>query len=123
MIRVFLPHNKWEAWQAGQFSLSFKSHDVDASKELLIEPALLKELMQETIETWPNSSLHNMSNEDQNRQAWLGQAACCLHHGAPADATKAAWRELTTDQQDAANAVADEVITRWDNEHNAQALF
>lgn len=124
MLRVFLPYTDWEAFHAGLFNLTFTGSDVDNSAELLKNPELLREQMEESTYAWPNSSLHNLTNESQNRQAWLGQAACCLHHGASEDATKAAWRTLTIEEQTLANQVADEVILKWEGEYaNAKTLF
>jgi len=48
-----------------------------------------------------------------NHQAWIGHAACAINHNAPEDITRLAWRRLTQEQQNAANAAADNAIAYW----------
>jgi hypothetical protein len=66
---------------------------------------------------WKYSAEVNLSNRNRNRQAWLGQASCCLIVGAPEDLTKQAWHTLTAAEKIAANAVADEVIAAWERRY------
>jgi hypothetical protein len=62
---------------------------------------------------------------EQNRRAWLGQAACRLRARAPAIATRAAWPQLTDDQRATANACAARVIREWETDRagGQPALF
>jgi hypothetical protein len=48
-----------------------------------------------------------------NHQAWIGHAGCAIAVDSPEDMTRLAWRTLTKDQQDAANAAADRAIAVW----------
>jgi hypothetical protein len=77
--------------------------------------------MQAVVREWKHSAEVNMSNIGCNRQAWLGQAACCYATGAPDFVTKMAWRSLTDEQRAAANQAADNVIKEWDKEHGEHA--
>jgi len=77
-------------------------------------PQWLEESMCFVAHAWEKSAEHNLSNTARNRQAWLGQAACCFSHGAPEYLTKIAWNNLTDEQRAAANAVADAVIADWE---------
>jgi hypothetical protein len=63
---------------------------------------------------WPISCEQNLGFMGQNRQAWIGHAACCHAIQCPEDVTRQAWWLLTQDQRDAANAVADESIEAWE---------
>jgi hypothetical protein len=56
-----------------------------------------------------------LTDTKQNRQAWIGHAACALAHGIPEDIVREAWSYLTQEQQDAANKKADEAIAHWEN--------
>ena len=70
-------------------------------------------MMRVTVE-WPISCEQNLGFTGQNRQAWVGHAACCMAINCPEDVTRSAWWLLTQEQRDAANAVADEAIEAWE---------
>ena len=67
---------------------------------------------------WIYSCAHNLSNMGINRQAWIGQAACCLAIKCPESITRLAWHYLSTKQQNKANNEADTAITLWENQFN-----
>jgi hypothetical protein len=70
-------------------------------------------MMRVTVD-WPISCEQNLGATGQNRQAWVGHAACCHAINCPEDVTRAAWWLLTQPQRDAANAVADHAIESWE---------
>jgi hypothetical protein len=70
--------------------------------------------MQAVVDTWAIAASVNLTNLQQNRRAWLGQAACCLEHKCPEDVTREAWNTLSEDVQRSANAVAMQIIEEWD---------
>ena len=74
--------------------------------------------MLRVVNEWPLSCEHNLT-ADCNRQAWIGQAACCLALGVPEDITREAWHMLTQSQQDEANRKADEAILVWEEHQDA----
>lgn len=85
-------------------------------------PAFKTAMLRATHE-WPYSCEHNLTCTSMNRIAWLGHAGCCIAHEAPEDLTRLAWHTLNTNEQDAANAAAAEVLADWENrykEHCAQ---
>jgi len=69
--------------------------------------------MNRAVDEWPNSCEAALTASTMNHQAWLGHAGCAINHNAPEDLTRLAWRMLTEDQQDLANAAADRSIARW----------
>jgi len=75
--------------------------------------------MMRVITDWPISCEQNLGFEGQNRQAWVGHAACCMALNCPEDVTRAAWWLLTQPQRDAANAVADKAIATWEEGQRA----
>src|SRR5208282_383009 len=118
MRRIYHPYQIWEDYLAGMYELkSFDEDGVMKAKRLLAEPRLLEKCMLFVAFNWPYSAEMNLSNLSRNRQAWLGQAACCHHCRVPEQVTKQAWRNLTDPQRVKANKVADKVILVWENEH------
>lgn len=116
MNRVFHRFEKWEDLKAGMYERTCFMDDtrmVQECFELLTCPEWLHEAMVMAAWSWTHSAEHNLTNPARNRQAWLGQAACCLMHGAPEYLTKQAWHLLSDKQQAEANAVADGVIETW----------
>lgn len=63
---------------------------------------------------WKYSCEHNLSDKQQNRQAWIGHAACALAIGCPEDIVREAWSYLTEEQQRLANLEADKAICFWE---------
>ena len=75
------------------------------------------EAMMQVIDRFPIAAEHNLTDTAQNRQAWIGHAACYLRHELPEDIVREAWGQLTDEQRDAANAVADIAIAEWESQH------
>lgn len=118
--QIFHPFTKWEDNQFGMYKTTcfMDQHQMMSEcYQLLSCPEWLWETMGFVTHHWRYSCEHFLSNLNRNRQAWLGQAACCFMHGAPEYITKMAWGMLTTEQQIAANKVADEIILDWEEKH------
>lgn len=101
-------------------------HCILESLELLSSPTELYDVMMNVISKWPYSSEHNLTDTSINRQAWLGQAACCYNHGSPEEHTCRAWWALNERQRVEANIVADRVIQhyeQWHKSRNQYSLF
>lgn len=124
IARIYHHHERWEDYAAGQYALRYadKTVGIESSAWLLSEPVELYAAMSAVCREWPNASEHNLTNREQNRQAWLGQAACCFKFGVPDFVVKSAWHTLTEAQQQAANAVADQVMNEWEASR-AETLF
>lgn len=110
----------WEDYRHGMFREVIRKGDAEiqqAAQTLLSSTDKLREAMIRVINEWPIASEENLSNVDQNRRAWLGWAACSLGCDAPDILTRRAWGCLLLAQQNAANAVADEVIAIWEHRY------
>lgn len=70
--------------------------------------------MIEVVKNWKYSCEHNLSNTTQNRQAWIGHAACALAFQCPEDIVRQAWWLLTDKQRELANKEADKAIKYWE---------
>ena len=123
--RIYHHYKVWEDFRAGMYvPSSDPEKDAERARELLANPEALREAMSDVIAAWPKASEQFLTHAESNRRSWLGQAACCHALGVPAVATRAAWWRLTEDQRDMANAAADDVLHKWDEEmDNAQTLF
>lgn len=72
-----------------------------------------KYMQRVTIE-WPNSCLNALTDQNLNRRAWIGHAACALALRCPEDITRQAWGHLTDEQRILANRQADRAIQSWE---------
>jgi hypothetical protein len=113
--RFYAPFHTWEDYQNGMFGSEIREDYSNLSASLMsdIKPAMLR-----VINEWPISTRHNLTNAGSNRKSWLGQAACCINHGATEFETRLAWRLLPKETQFAANKSAQEVIEIWELQNN-----
>ena len=121
MDRIYHNFKKWEDNENGMYK---KTCFMDEQKMiydcaiLLRSQEWLYEAMSQVTHFWFYSSEHNLTNINRNRQAWLGQAACCLVHGAPEYLTKIAWNDFLNEKsRKEANKIADETIAIWEEKH------
>jgi len=77
--------------------------------------------MMKALEMWPISCEQNLSHKSNNRQAWIGHAACFLAIGSPEDVTREAWWMLTDEQRDLANAQADIAIADFEKRYASKS--
>lgn len=125
MKRIYHHYEKWEDWRDGLYAQSLDTADEMVTlraARLLSDPLLLRIAMNRAVEKWPHSAEQNMSNRNRNRQAWLGQAACCLVCGTPEHLTKAAWHRLSLAEQTEANCIADTIISDWDSNYAKEKI-
>lgn len=120
ILRVFHPYTKWEDHHFGMYQnfafMDEPSLIKDCELTLRCAP-WLEEGMKFVSHNWKYAAEHNLTNTSRNRRAWLGQAACCFYHGAPEYLVKQAWWNLSDEQRNQANAVADEVIQDWESKY------
>ena len=117
MKRIFHAYEEWEDYKAGMYRLPCvqdSTTQVLESANLLASPAIFYAVALAMVSEWAISAAVNLSNRSRNRQAWLGQAACCFNHRAAEHQTKEAWHTLTREQQYAANKIADEIVVLWE---------
>jgi hypothetical protein len=118
--RIYHQYDMWEDFMEGMYKKTcfMDEHQMAADCEAILScPQWLEESMKFVAFNWVRAAEHNLTNMARNRQAWLGQAACCFALGAPEYLTKEAWGRLTEAQQKAANDVADYVIEMWEQRH------
>ena len=115
--KIYHPYPEWEDFKHGLYRLPCcqdSTHQVDLSKLLLSQPTVFYNVALLMVQEWMIAADVNLSNRSRNRQAWIGQAACCFNHKAAEHQTKEAWWLLTNGQQAQANEAADCVIEIWE---------
>lgn len=123
MKRIWLHYLEWEEVQAGMWSKT----DTAESKNILMSAIqftgnaeLFGYWMLKVLDAWPRSCLHNLTDKNQNRHAWIGQAATCLAIKCPQYLTREAWGHLSEQQQNDANAMADFAIAEFETRYEEQ---
>ncbi len=114
--RLFHPWHEWECVHAGMYQTTFEGFNADELRqryaEFLADCGRFRSALDRVLAEWPRSCEQFLSNDGINRIAWLGQAAMCMDTGVPSR-FRGGFKLLSTDQQDAANAVAAGALEQW----------
>lgn len=128
MQQFFAHYEAWEDFQNGMYRLNYELNRdrfvIDAIW-LLKNQAEFYSAMNELIDKWPVAAKVNLTNNQQNKRAWLGAAACCYKHNTPEYLTRLAWNLLNKEDQDNANITAEKIIFEYNSTHikNAQTVL
>lgn len=115
--RIYYTWDKWECYKAGFFedtlpnNMSIAEGEAQYAKFFRI-PGAFEHALERVITEWKHSCEHNLTNENMNRIAWLGQASMCIVSGIPSSC-RAGFNLLTEDEQNAANATALKYLNIW----------
>jgi len=116
--RIYHHYTDWEETDSRMWrSVKEKESYLKVAIDFTGDAKLYGEHMQNVIREWKISCEHNLSNQTQNRKAWIGHAACALAFGCPESIVREAWGYLSQQQQDDANDVADIAIKLWEERH------
>lgn len=120
MKRIFYPYYLWEDYLNGMYKTKVDNfeHLKDKSIELLSSSDLFYEYAIKMINDWEISAIVNLTNLEQNRKAWIGQATCCYYAKVPEFITCIAWMELSEKQRKNANNIAKIVIENYERKLN-----
>jgi hypothetical protein len=80
---------------------------------LFREPSRLRAAMRLAVSMWPRATAHHLTDDELNQRAWLGWAAAGIAHGIPAHVTRTVWWQLSENERQEANAVAEQVIHEY----------
>lgn len=114
MNRVFYHYKDLEETYSNLWKTGSENDMITKSLHLLSERKSFKNAVKKMLSDWKKSAIFNLTNESQNRIAWIGQATCSHAHGATNGETKEAWSKLTEDQKLVANNVAFECLSDWE---------
>jgi len=70
--------------------------------------------MIKVVEQWKYSCENHLTDQNINRRAWVGHAACAMALSCPEDLTRKAWGYLTDEQRFLADREADSAIELWE---------
>lgn len=111
--RVFYPYHLWEGYKHGMYTTKLSDEHVPWCIEVLADCDVFYKAATHVAHNWPLEAEMRLGYHGYNHQAWLGHAACAYLHGAGEESSVLAYRSLTKEYQDAANAVADRVLEEW----------
>ena len=117
--RVWHRWEKWECVKAGMYDTASEiAMDVGqaAYAEFLSSLPRFASAMDRLFVEWPISCEHFFTAVDLNRIAWIGQAATCIDSGLPR-LFRGGFHSLTTEQQEAANLLAEEYVQAWEDRY------
>jgi hypothetical protein len=109
------PYWNWECYTGGMWDQRKKQMNrIQECAKLLSTPDKCRAAMLRAVEKYPISAQQHLSKHT-GRKPWMGQSACCIELGATEEETRIAWNfYMTPEAQSSANAIADEVIGRWE---------
>ena len=117
IMRVYRKYQEWEEIEHNMWG------EVENKKGMLAKAIAFTgdherygSFMQRVVNEWPVSCENALTDKTLNRKAWIGHAAAALALKCPENITRAAWRQLTYEQQLLANEEARRAISMW--EHN-----
>jgi hypothetical protein len=119
MKRIYHHYLLWEDNKNGMYDIPCV---IDESKindciNLLSNPEKFYNTLKSVLNEWVISSDENLSNINCNRQAWLGQAACCYLFKAEETITRKAWGFLSDKKKQEANNIADKIIREYESKN------
>jgi hypothetical protein len=112
--RIYHPYWLWEEASHNMWgSVQDRALYLDWAVEFTGNAELYGSWMIKVVNDWKYSCEHNLTNQTQNNQAWIGHAACAYANNCPEDIVRAAWSKLSEQQQIEANKKADQAIELW----------
>lgn len=113
MKRIYVHYTLWEDFINGMWRNETKEYEETHFEEIVNFTGnhnLYGEAMLNMVENWNNTCLHNLTDNNINKRAFVGHAACCFKFGWPEYLVRRAWNTLSKEQQINANAMADKAI-------------
>jgi len=116
MEQIFIPYWEWEDWKNGMYKSTPKEEekkDIKKAKIFMSQTDLFGKNMKLVISEWGNTMLNSLTNSDINKEAFVGQCACCYAIGVTESITKKAWHSLDLEKQIKANKIARYYINEY----------
>lgn len=114
--RIFHTWDKWECHKAWFFGNRPEWMSIDEAKEqykiVLSDTELFSKTLEKVITEWKHSCEHNLTNNSNNKIAWMWQCAVVLAKWVPSKYCSG-WQLLSDEEQKQANEIALEYINKW----------
>lgn len=116
----FFPYWMWEDYKAGMYKQTKPEElnsQVAKAVAILADAELCESSMRRCVTEWKHAASENLSDSTKNRRPWLGRACCCITEGIRDDVVRVAWWQLTDEQRNMANQIADKIIREWERDN------
>lgn len=118
MKQKYAPYHLWEDYINGMYTLNQPiESDILNGVYLLSNEDLFFSVSLEVIKNWKISAMVNLTSNSVNKQAWIGQAACCYKYGNNELTTRKSWALVSETAKYKANLVADRIINIYENQN------
>jgi len=114
---IYKPFWEWECFQNGMYENIVLRENIENAKKLLCNKNEFKKYCLCVLDEWSNSVNHHLSQKTINKQAYLGQAACCYKYKCTEREVRVAWSEVGDVERYKANEVADIVIKEYERRY------
>lgn len=114
--QAFAPYEEWECHAAGFHAVGPSEAHVVESWQLYRDVKRLAAACSEVLSRWPITVAVHLSQR-RNHAAWMGHAACFLHHGAGAQSSVEAYWRLTEAGRCLANRTVLDAVKAWELEN------
>jgi hypothetical protein len=98
----------------GMYSNKINKMQIEKSKNLLANINKFNDTIDLVFKNWKVSTAVNLSNKSINRKAWIGQASCLFLCKSNEKETKTAWFQLSDEQREMANKIAELKIKQFE---------
>lgn len=116
--KVYHCCDQWEELSHGMWDEPVnKKEQQNMAMKLMSDANLFGHYMERVTNEWPISCENALTDDNLNKKAWLGQAACALAMRIPESVTRSAWGKLSYEQQLLANQQAQQFILQWSNRY------
>jgi hypothetical protein len=120
ITRVYIPYWEWEDWINGMWGKSEnEDNDLKCAIEFTGDHEKYGNAMRKVIDAWPKTMLNSLTNTGINRRAFLGRCAVTFTTGIPEYITRIAWKELTDEQRELADAQAQKYINEYEKKYRS----
>jgi hypothetical protein len=125
--RIWVPYWFWEDYRNGMWKklpIEKESVMLEQCIEFTGDYRKYGEVMMKVVSLWDFTMSHNLTNTSMNRLAFIGHCACTLEFQCPEYITRRAWKELSEQQQNKANAKAQKALEWWiENKYNYEKMY
>ena len=116
MNRIYHPYWEWEEVKFNMWGeVNNRELYLKKTFDFMVDCDLFGQWMNKVVIDWEFSCEHNLTNIEQNRVAWLGQAACAYSIQVPEDIVRQVWGTLPEENQICANSKAEQNIKLWES--------